>query len=178
MSKKIMLIIDMQNDFIYGAFGTAYATSAKEAILNQIQKEKIDTRYIFTQDTHYENYYTTLEGKKLPTIHCVKDTAGWMIDKDLAAEFGGSPYAVEKDTFGFVDWRYQLEKYCEYNPDEDEIEICGVCTDICVISNALLLRTFYPEAKISVRADCCAGTSPDAHKAALDIIKGCCIDII
>ena len=131
-------------------------------------KEYVDRgdRIIFTRDTHEENYLDTAEGKKLPVIHCIKGTDGWQIIPELEAE--GCEY-IDKPTFGWLNWGGFGE--------HDEIELVGVCTDICVVSNALILKAMYPEAVISVDAGCCAGVTPEKHEAALETMKSCQIDV-
>lgn len=166
--KKALIVIDMQNDFITGSLGTKEAEAIVEKVAAKCKKERENgTELIFTQDTHGANYLDTQEGKKLPVKHCIEHTEGWEICGALL------PYAelcLEKPTFGST----ALPQLCaEY----DELELVGLCTDICVISNALLLKAFYPERKISVDAGCCAGVTPESHKNALKAMKMCQIDI-
>ncbi len=163
---KTLIVIDMQNDFINGSLGTKEA----EAIVGNV-KAKIGEyaergdKIIFTRDTHGEDYLFTPEGKKLPVVHCIKGTQGWEIADGLYIE--GSQI-IDKPSFGFVGWSEM--KF-------DEIELIGLCTDICVVSNALILKAMFPEAKISVAADCCAGVTPETHKAALETMKMCQIEV-
>lgn len=168
------VIIDMQNDFIDGALGTKEAQAVVPRIEAKIVASKKDTSVstdlIFTQDTHGENYLDTQEGQKLPVPHCIKDTKGWNICRQLL------PYTLfatilEKPTFGSTDLIAETAEY-------DRIVLMGVCTDICVISNAMLLKAFYPEKEICVDASCCAGVTPENHARALEAMKMCQIDIL
>lgn len=168
------VIIDMQNDFIDGALGTKEAQAVVPRIEAKIVASKKDTSVstdlIFTQDTHGENYLDTQEGQKLPVPHCIKDTKGWNICRQLL------PYTLfatilEKPTFGSTDLIAETAEY-------DRIVLMGVCTDICVISNAMLLKAFYLEKEICVDASCCAGVTPESHARALEAMKMCQIDIL
>ena len=168
------VIIDMQNDFIDGALGTKEAQAVVPRIEAKIVASKKDTSVstdlIFTQDTHGENYLDTQEGQKLPVPHCIKDTKGWNICRQLL------PYTLfatilEKPTFGSTDLIAETAEY-------DRIVLMGVCTNICVISNAMLLKAFYPEKEIFVDASCCAGVTPESHARALEAMKMCQIDIL
>ena len=168
------IIIDMQNDFINGPLGTSEAQAIVPRIEEKIVASKkntdIQTDIIFTQDTHDETYLDTQEGKKLPISHCIKNTKGWQICKQLL------PYTLfatilEKPTFGCVDLAAEAAAY-------DRLVLMGVCTDICVISNAILLKAFYPEKEICVDSTCCAGVTPEGHLRALESMKSCQIDIL
>lgn len=171
---QVYVIIDMQNDFIDGALGTKEAQAIVPRIEAKIVASKKDTSVctdlIFTQDTHGENYLDTQEGQKLPVPHCIKNTKGWNICRQLL------PYTLfsvilEKAAFGSTDLIAETAEY-------DRIVLMGVCTDICVISNAMLLKTFYPEKEICVDASCCAGVAPESHNRALEAMKMCQIDIL
>ena len=162
---KYLIVVDMQNDFITGALGSKLA----EAIVpNVVEKVKnFDGKIIFTRDTHFADYMSTQEGKNLPVEHCIKDTDGWQICDEL------KPYVnevVDKVTFGSV----ELPKLIT---DADEIELCGLCTDICVISNAMILKATFPEVKISVDSNCCAGVSVESHEIALNAMKSVQIEV-
>lgn len=166
---KTLIVIDMQNDFITGPLGTEEARAIVPRVAKKIEEyaERKD-RLIFTQDTHGEDYLETNEGKHLPVEHCNITTDGWRICPDLPVPWVSE--IIGKRTFGILDW---------YGPlCEADIEIVGVCTDICVISNALILKSTFPEANITVDASCCAGTTPENHKAALAVMKSCHINII
>lgn len=168
------IIIDMQNDFIDGALGTKEAQAIVPRIDAKIMASKKDetvhTDFIFTQDTHGDDYLDRQEGKKLPVPHCIRDTKGWQICRQLL------PYTLfatvlEKPTFGCTDL---IEEVADY----DRLVLMGLCTDICVISNALLLKAFYPEKEICVDSSCCAGVTPERHQTALRAMEACQIDIL
>lgn len=163
---KYLIVVDMQVDFITGSLGSKLA----EAIVpNVVEKVKnYDGKVIFTRDTHFADYMQTQEGKKLPVEHCIKDTDGWQICDELR------PFvdtAVDKKTFGSVDLPVMIV-------DADEIELCGLCTDICVISNAMILKATFPEVKITVDSKCCAGVTVESHNTALDAMKAVQIEIV
>ena len=169
MEKKVLIVVDMQNDFISGSLGSVQA----QAIVPRVQ-EKIEAylsrgdQVIFTRDTHDDTYLQTEEGKHLPVQHCQKGTSGWEIPKELDRNFC---LHIDKPNFGWQHWQKQ-------NLEDAEMELVGLCTDICVVSNALLLKTFYPENPITVDASCCAGVTPESHRAALETMKMCQIQII
>ncbi len=167
--KKALIVVDMQVDFVTGALGTKEAQEIVPAVRQKItkyieEKQKI----IFTKDTHQENYLDTQEGKKLPVKHCIRGTDGWEIIPELS---GYVTQVVEKPTFGST-------KLPELVEDADEIELIGLCTDICVISNAMLLKAYYPEKIIRVDASCCAGVTIQSHQNALEAMKMCQIEVI
>ena len=167
MSKAI-IVVDMQNDFVTGALGTKEAQEMLPRLVAKLE-ENIDKKsvdIIFTQDTHKADYFQTQEGKFLPVEHCIKGTDGWEIVPELQKFLPRARIVIEKKSFGSTRLPTLLKPY-------DEVEFVGVCTDICVVSNALLLKAFYPEQLISIDAACCAGTSPDAHQKALDVMKNC-----
>lgn len=170
--QKILLVIDMQNDFIDGALGTPEAV----AIVDKVE-EKIKSfpgRVIFTRDTHEENYMETQEGGNLPVPHCIRDSQGWQIREELE-KLRIEP-AVDKPTFGS---RALGELLLQLDKEEkiESITLVGLCTDICVISNALLAKAFLPEVPITVDASCCAGVTPESHKTALSAMKMCQIRV-
>lgn len=170
--QKILVVVDMQNDFIDGALGTKEA----EAIVPKV-KEKIENfqgRVLFTRDTHGENYMDTQEGRKLPVPHCIRGTHGWQISSELAPLCQEAP--VDKVTFGSSELGVLLQEADEKERVES-ITFAGLCTDICVISNALLAKAFLPEAQIIVDASCCAGVTPESHKNALEAMKVCQIQV-
>lgn len=171
---KTLIVVDMQNDFIDGVLGTPEAVAIVPNVKKKIEEymERGDT-VIFTRDTHNDNYLTTNEGKHLPVKHCLAFTHGWEIKNELAPY---ARYIVNKGMFGYSGW---AEYGGIYNfAGSESIEIVGLCTDICVISNAMLLKTFYPEVPIIVDASCCAGVTPESHKNALEAMKMCQIEII
>jgi len=173
--KKILIVIDMQNDFITGSLGSEFA----EAIIPDVKAKILEYKsrgdvVIFTRDTHDENYLNTLEGQYLPVVHCIHETNGWKIHSDLA-DSAEDCLIVDKNYFGYLGWDIDLQTYGE---NIDEIELCGVCTDVCVVTNALILRTQFPTVKITVDGKCCAGVTEESHKAALLTMKMCHINVI
>lgn len=176
---KVLVIVDMQNDFITGALGSAEAIEARDNLCDWLRNNITkDDKVILTQDTHYDDYLDTQEGKNLPIIHCIYDSKGWMIDnKIFETIYDINPYIsfVEKGTFGAIN----LDCYMPgFHDKVDEIIFCGVCTDICVISNALIMKAHFPEKPISVIAKCCAGLTPEKHEAALSVMESCQIKIV
>ena len=172
--KKILIVVDMQKDFVDGALGSAEAVAIVDKVVNKI--ESFEGDIIVTYDTHTENYMNTREGKNLPVPHCIKGTEGWQLDQKVGAALEGREYrAIEKPTFGSVELAEYIKE--KYNPDEIEIELVGLCTDICVVSNALLLKANFLETEICVDASCCAGVTPDSHNAALTTMKMCQIKV-
>ena len=171
--RKILIVIDMQNDFIDAALGTKEAVSIVEAVKDKICSYAPEN-VIATMDTHGENYMETQEGKYLPVPHCIKGSEGWKIRSDIAALLEGAKI-YEKPTFGSTALAADLKELS--GREEIELELVGLCTDICVASNALLLKAFMPEVKISVDAACCAGVTPEKHLAALETMRSCQIQV-
>ncbi|MBO4903383.1 MAG: cysteine hydrolase [Lachnospiraceae bacterium] len=169
---KILIVVDMQNDFIDGALGTKEAVGIVENVAKKIRE--FDGRVIFTKDTHMENYLQTQEGQNLPVEHCIKGSDGWQISSALPVKDADTVF--EKPTFGSVELGEYLQKTAQ-DTEIEEIEVIGLCTDICVISNALLIKAFLPEVKVSVDASCCAGVTPESHQNALEAMKMCQINI-
>jgi len=172
--KKLLIVVDMQKDFVDGALGTNEAVAIVDNVVNKI--ENFDGDIIVTYDTHATNYMETQEGKNLPVCHCIKGTDGWKLDaKVQAAVDKKNCKIIEKPTFGST----ELPEYIKsnYNPEETEIELIGLCTDICVVSNALLLKANFLETKVSVDASCCAGVTPQSHNAALTTMKMCQVTV-
>ncbi len=169
--KKLLAVIDMQHDFIYGALGTAEARRILPRVIERVRlaRENGET-VVFTRDTHEGNYLSTQEGERLPVVHCVRGSQGWQLAEGLA-EKGGRVF--DKPAFGSA----ELARFAAEGGFA-EAELVGVCTDICVISNALLLKAFAPELRVSVRADCCAGVTPHSHETALAAMRACQIDIV
>ena len=172
--RKILIVIDMQNDFIDGALGTKEAEAIVEAVKEKI-RSYASSDVIATMDTHFENYMETQEGKYLPVPHCIKGTDGWRIRQDIEELLAGAKI-YEKPTFGSTAMAEDLKALSE--KEEIELELCGLCTDICVVSNALLLKAVMPEVKISVDPSCCAGVTPEKHLAALETMGSCQIQIL
>ena len=170
--EKILICIDMQNDFVDGVLGTAEARAILPAVVEKIRSH--DGPVIFTRDTHQENYMDTQEGHNLPVPHCVRGTEGWEIIPELHPFVGQAP--VDKPTFGSAELGQVLKGLDREEPVE-KITLIGLCTDICVISNALLAKAFLPETEVAVDAACCAGVTPQSHKTALAAMKPCQITI-
>ena len=164
--KELLIIVDLQNDFVTGALGTKDAQRAASRIAKKLAKSEKDL--IFTLDTHDDKYLETQEGRNLPIVHCVKGTEGWKLVPEVTPFLNTEKCKafVEKTAFGGVTLISLVKDY-------DSIELVGVCTDICVIANALLLKSFYPEKLISVDKKCCAGSSKKAHNATLEVMKSC-----
>ncbi len=172
--RKILVVIDMQNDFIDAALGTGEAVAIVEKVKEKIRSYPAGD-VIATMDTHGENYMETQEGKNLPVVHCVRGTDGWQIRPDIA-ELLTEARIYEKPTFGSTDLARDLKELSE--KEEIELELIGLCTDICVVSNALLLKAAMPEVKISVDSACCAGVTPEKHEAALETMRSCQIHVL
>lgn len=169
---KILCVIDMQNDFIDGALGTNEAQAIVEKVKEKIAAFKYAGQMvIFTRDTHHDNYMETQEGKSLPVPHCIKGTNGWKISSALPSD---GCKIIDKPTFA----SRELADYIASVSEVEEIQLVGLCTDICVISNALLLKATMPEIKISVDCSCCAGVTPESHANALKAMKMCQIEIL
>lgn len=170
---KILIVVDMQNDFIDGSLGTSEALSIVQNVKKKIEEYKSrGDKIVFTRDTHFDNYLQTNEGKNLPVEHCVRLTHGWEIRKELDNGLNGVDH-IDKYTFGYLYWQdyFGFEKV-------SEIELVGLCTDICVVSNALILKAAFPETSMTVDASCCAGVTPESHRAALTTMKMCQINVI
>ena len=164
---KTLLVIDMQNDFIDGSLGTKEAVAIVDKVKAKIEEYRANgDRVIFTRDTHHENYMDTNEGKHLPVVHCIEGTEGWQIREGLA--FDGAEI-IDKPSFGYTNWKtYAFE----------EVEIIGLCTDICVVSNALIIKALFPEIRVCVDPACCAGVTPESHEAAIKTMQMCQVEIL
>lgn len=172
--RKLLIVIDMQNDFIDGALGTKEAVAIINAVKARISSyPKADI--LGTMDTHGEDYLSTQEGRNLPVPHCIKGTDGWKLQPDIAYLLSGVRMYL-KNTFGSHALAEDLAAMAKV--EDIELELIGLCTDICVVSNALLLKAAMPEVKITVDAACCAGVTPEKHKAALETMRSCQIHII
>ena len=167
---KILVVVDMQNDFIDGALGTAEAVAIVPYVKSLI--EGFDGRVFFTRDTHFENYMETEEGKNLPVPHCIKGTEGWKIRAEL--DVLRRTEAIDKLTFG----SRELVDVLSREGEIESITFVGLCTDICVISNAILVKSFYPEIPLTVDARGCAGVTPESHARALEAMRMCQIRVI
>lgn len=169
----ILIVVDMQNDFIDGALGTKEALAIVPRVLEKI--EGFESRVIFTRDTHFDNYMDTQEGKNLPVPHCIKDSEGWQIRAELD-KLRTEP-AIDKPSFGSVELSAMLARENAEKPI-GSVTFIGLCTDICVISNAMLIKAAMPEVPVIVDAACCAGVTPESHNNALEAMKMCQISVI
>lgn len=176
MAKKILVVVDAQNDFITGALGNKECDVATNVIADEIRSGKYDD-VIFTRDTHDENYLNTQEGSKLPVEHCILGTQGWELHPEIdALAKENNSLIFDKPTFGSMGLAGCLNGIQKVAAI-DELELVGLCTDICVISNALLLKAILPETRIVVNSDCCAGVTPESHENALKAMAACQIEI-
>ena len=170
---KTLIVVDMQTDFIDGALGSKEAEKIVSNVVKKIKSYvKKGDRVIFTQDTHKKNYMNTREGKYLPVPHCIKGSDGWLIPDKIRKAAPEDALVIEKPSFGYTGWKKYLKD------DSDPIEVIGLCTDICVVSNALTIKNLFPERDIVVDSACCAGVSPASHDAALVTMKCCQIDVV
>lgn len=168
--KKILVVVDMQKDFVDGSLGSNEAVAIRPNVVEKIKNH--DGLIIATRDTHFEDYMETSEGKMLPVVHCIKGTEGWELDKDVAKALEGKNVTyVDKFSFGSPALPGIVSGLV--GRDEFEIELVGLCTDICVVSNALYLKANYPEVKMSVDSAACAGVTVDKHNAALEVMRSC-----
>lgn len=180
---RVLVVVDMQNDFVDGALGTPEAVGIIPNICKKIKG--FDGKVVFTMDTHQQEYLDTQEGKCLPVKHCINGTSGWELQRDVrdaihahkSTYFPATPFEFDKPTFGSVELGLHIAEV-EQKKEIEEIVLVGLCTDICVISNALLLKAFVPEIPITVDASCCAGVTPESHRNALVAMRMCQINII
>ena len=173
--KHFLVVVDMQKDFVDGSLGTPEAVAILPAVKQKIQSFEGDI--FVTYDTHFEDYLDTPEGKKLPVPHCIYQTPGWNLASPLDELVEEIPhYKVQKYTFGSTTLPYLMKEVAD--GDDFSIELIGLCTDICVVSNALILKAHFPDAPICVNSACCAGVTPELHEAALKTMRSCQIDII
>ena len=171
---KYLVVVDMQKDFVDGSLGTDEAVKILPVVCDKIKEYEGENIFV-TLDTHYENYLETAEGKKLPVSHCIKGTDGWALDENIRLALDGNGKYYEKNTFGSVKLAEDLSRLLK---DGDTVELCGLCTDICVVSNALMIKAFSPQTQIMVDEKCCAGVTPQAHQAAISTMRSCQIDIV
>lgn len=181
---SVLAVIDMQVDFVDGALGTAEAIGIVGSVCRRIDECDGDTAIIVTKDTHWDDYMGTQEGRNLPVPHCLEGTEGWMLAPEVAKALGryeertGRKVPIYcKPTFGSTELARDLAEHDREN-HIGNIEFIGLCTDICVVSNALLAKAFLPETEVSVRAECCAGVTPESHEAALSTMESCQVRII
>jgi len=180
---KVLIVVDMQKDFIDGALGTAEAVAIVDNVVKRIENSQGEL-ILFTKDTHQEDYLNTSEGKKLPVPHCIEGTEGWQIDEAIVSAWRNNSNTIKipelpentftKPVFGSVDLVDFLKSRVA---DITEIEILGLCTDICVISNAIMIKNTIPDVKIGVNSACCAGVTPQSHNEALNVMKMCQVDV-
>jgi len=169
---KFLIVVDMQVDFISGSLGSAAAQAIVPGVREKVRQ--FDGTVIFTRDTHGTDYAETQEGRKLPVTHCIRDTAGWEICEEL------KPLAqtvVDKITFGSTDLPARILSFVRDAGEIEEIELCGLCTDICVISNAMILKAAFPEVRICIDSACCAGVTPESHETALRAMSAVQIEV-
>ena len=169
--KKVLIVVDMQKDFVDGALGTKEAVAIVDAVVEKVKT--FDGEVIFTRDTHFDNYMETQEGANLPVPHCVKNTEGWDLIPELKAFCEEMKCKVyDKPTFGSTELAADLKAL--YDAGElESVELIGICTDICVVSNALLIKAFMTELPVSLDSSCCAGVTPEKHEAALETMRSC-----
>ena len=172
--EKLLVVVDMQNDFVDGALGTPEAVGIVGNVVEKIKNHCGPV--VYTRDTHPENYLETQEGKNLPVVHCVKGTPGWELNPAVQETVNGRE-VFNKPTFGSVELAHYVGKLFQANKI-DAVELIGLCTDICVLSNAILLKAAEPELKVSVDASCCAGVTPQSHRNALEAMKMCQVEIV
>lgn len=167
---KYLIVVDVQKDFVDGALGTKEALAIIPRVKEKIaQYENTGGKVIFTRDTHQENYMQTSEGKHLPVPHCIEGSEGWQLYEGIYT--GGT--IVDKPSFGYLDWKNYIAESQDLS-----IELIGLCTDICVVSNALILKAAFPEARVMVDSRACAGVTPTSHEAALATMKMCQVEVL
>lgn len=171
--RKVLVVVDMQKDFVDGALGTKEAEAIVPAVVEKIRSYEIKDVFV-TYDTHQEDYMDTQEGHNLPVKHCVEGTEGWELDAKVKEAVEGATF-VKKPTFGSTELAELIKGIAD--KEEIEVELIGLCTDICVVSNALILKAFMPEVPISVDSSCCAGVTPQKHEAALETMRSCQIEV-
>lgn len=171
---KVLVVVDMQKDFIDGALGTPEAVEIVPRVIQKIRE--FDGLVIATRDTHEEDYLDTQEGKKLPVRHCIRGTDGWEIHPEIQKLLPEDP--IDKPTFGSVELGQMLKARQDSGETVESITLIGLCTDICVISNALLLKAYLPETRVFVDASCCAGVTKESHEQALNAMKMCQVEIV
>ena len=172
--KQFLVVVDMQKDFVNGSLGTKEAEAIVPAVIEKIRSFEGDI--FVTYDTHFEDYLSTAEGKKLPVEHCIYGTPGWELEEQVGEVIEELPhFKVQKYTFGSETLPHLMTEVAD--GEDFSIELIGLCTDICVVSNALILKAVYPEAEIAVDSSCCAGVTPEKHEAALETMRSCQIDV-
>lgn len=173
--KHFLIVVDIQKDFVDGALGTAEAVNIIDNAVSKINS--FDGEIIVTYDTHTEEYLQTSEGRNLPVEHCIKGTVGFELNEKVANALKNRDYAiVEKPTFGSTELPEIIKKIA--NGEDFDVTLIGLCTDICVVSNALILKANFPEKTIRVDSSCCAGVTPETHNCALATMKMCQIEVL
>ena len=179
---KVLVVVDMQKDFVDGALGSAEAQAIVPNVAAKVKEytEMEDGLVVYTRDTHFADYANTREGKYLPVPHCIYKTKGWEIVPEVLSGQEKVVVIFNKQTFGYSAIAEEIGGivYGEFDQKIDRIEICGLCTDICVVSNALILKASFPDIPFIVDSTCCAGVTPEKHKAALEVMRSCQIDVI
>lgn len=175
---KILVVVDMQNDFVTGSLRNEEAIKIVPNIVSKVHEalESGNTPIIFTKDTHDVEYEGSEEGKNLPVVHCVKGTHGWYIVPELE-NYATVSQIIEKNSFGSINLINRLSALLSANSDVEYIEFVGVCTDICVISNALLVKSYFPNIHLVCDSSCCAGVTPEKHEAALEVMRSCHVEV-
>lgn len=175
MANDFLIVVDMQNDFVSGSLGTPEAQAIVGAVAQRA--EEFEGTVVFTKDTHDKDYLQTQEGAKLPVTHCVRDTPGWeLVDELERIRLARDALVFDKPSFGSLDLAAWLVEQNDVEPI-DSIELVGLCTDICVVSNALLIKANLPEVPMRVEANLCAGVTPQSHQAALDTMSSCQVEV-
>lgn len=172
--EKLLVVVDMQNDFVDGSLGTPEAGGIVENVVAKIKNHRGPV--VYTRDTHPDNYLETQEGKNLPVVHCVEGTTGWELNPAVQETVNGRKI-FDKPTFGSLELAHYVTNLFQAKAI-DAVELIGLCTDICVLSNAILLKAAEPELKVSVDASCCAGVTPQSHQNALETMKMCQVEIV
>ena len=173
--KHFLIVVDMQKDFVDGSLGTPEAAAIVPKVIEKIRG--FDGELFVTYDTHFDDYLDTAEGRKLPVPHCIYGTVGWELCDGVREAVEELPHIkVQKYSFGSTTLPHLINEFAD--GEDFSLELIGLCTDICVVSNALLLKAHFPEAPIRVDASCCAGVTPELHRAALQTMQSCQIDIV
>lgn len=178
---KVLVVVDMQKDFVDGALGSPEAQAIVPNVAAKVKEyaEMAEGLVVYTRDTHFANYADTREGRYLPVPHCIFETEGWEIVPEVLNDYAAVAI-FDKDTFGYSAIAEEIGYIVngELDQEIDSIEVCGLCTDICVVSNALILKASFPDIPFTVDSSCCAGVTPEKHEAALEVMRSCQIDVI
>ena len=178
---KVLVVIDMQKDFVDGALGSPEARAIVPNVAEKVKKytEMEDGLVVYTKDTHFSDYMDTREGRYLPVMHCIHETEGWEIVPEVLND-QAAVIILNKETFGYSAIAEEIAYIVNGEMDQEiaSIEVCGLCTDICVVSNALILKANFPNIPFTVDSSCCAGVTPEKHEAALEVMRSCQIDVI